>query len=69
MPGEIDRLAAEGRKGVKRSWTVEEEEELLQSIPEMEDEKDPDKAIPFEKMMLSRRDKLMRSRKARNKGV
>ena len=64
---EIDGIAAKAREGVVRSWTVEEEEEFLQSVPQEPEEKVKAKAIPFSKMLLPKRDKMMRARKASKK--
>lgn len=67
-PPEIDALAAEARKGVVRTWTVEDEEALMNSMPDEPLEKDKKTAIPLNKILLkSRRDKKMKSKNARKK--
>ena len=65
---EVDILAEQAREGVVRTWSIADEEALIMSMPDEPDEKVKGKAIPLDKILLkSRRDKRMRSRKARRK--
>ncbi len=65
---EIDKLAAQARKGVVRPWTPEDEEDLLENLPEMEEEKK--NPVPLEKIILRPpRDKMVRSVSVRKKGA
>ena len=66
---EVEALIKRGRAGVKRLWTPEAERALLDTFPILDDkdgkhEADP---IPLEKIVLAKRDKMLRAGKAGRK--
>ncbi|MCD6405858.1 MAG: glycosyltransferase family 2 protein [Planctomycetes bacterium] len=67
-PDEVDQLAREAAQGVNLPWTPDVEEDLLESLPEMEEEKKS--PVPLEKIILRPpKDKMVRSVSVRKKGA